>query len=52
MDISKLRRAYEEARNGGDKKAMDLIAQAISYATSGYAEYAWPVYNQYVKEAA
>lgn len=52
MDISKLRRAYEEARNAGDKKAMDLIAQAISYAVSGYVEYAWPIYNQYVKEAA
>ena len=45
MDISKLRSAYERARNADDKTAMNLIAMAISHAVSGYKELAQPVYD-------
>lgn len=46
IEIWKLRRAYELARNAEDRKLMDRIAEAISYAVSGYPEYAQPVYDE------
>lgn len=48
VEIHKLRKAYEVARNVGDKAAMNLIAMAISHAVSGYKELAQPVYDKYV----
>ncbi|WP_175739989.1 hypothetical protein [Burkholderia ambifaria] len=48
VEIYKLRKAYEVARNAGDKAAMNLIAMAISHAVSGYKELAQPVYDKYV----
>ncbi|WP_157661665.1 hypothetical protein [Burkholderia ubonensis] len=46
IEIWKLRRAYERARNAEDRKLMDRIAQAISYAISGYPEYAMETYKE------
>lgn len=46
IELHKLRAAYERARNADDRKLMDRIAQAISYAVSGYPEYAKPVYDE------